>query len=80
LRFVAMYLLIGIVWVGSVVFIGMDTAPEVHPGRWVAAAVIYQISVTVALAITVACVMAPIMVMCRYISKEKGGDVECREL
>jgi hypothetical protein len=66
-----MYLLIGIVWVGSVVFIGTEIVPEVHPSRWVAAAVIYQVSVTVALAITIACVMAPIMIVCRSIEKKK---------
>jgi len=75
-----MYLLIGIVWVGSVVFIGIETSPEVHPSRWIAAAVIYQVSVTIAIAITITCVMAPIMVVCRYIKKGKGGDVKCKEV
>ena len=71
MKFIAMYLLTGIVLVGSVVFIGIETAPEVHPSRWIAAAVIYQVSVTIAIAITIACVMAPIMVVCRFLGKER---------
>ena len=42
-----MYLVVGIVWIGAVVLIGIDSAPEVHPSRWVLGGVAYLTSVTV---------------------------------
>lgn len=79
MKFITTYLIAGIVWIGAVVLIGIDAAPEVHPSRWVLGGVAYLTSITVALAIAWACVMAPIMTVCHFINKRKGGDVECRK-
>ena len=71
MKFIAMYLIVGIVWIGVVVLIGLDAAPEVHPSRWVLGGVAYLTSVTVVSAITWACVMTPIMTVCHFINKRK---------
>ena len=71
MKFIAMYLVVGIVWIGAVVLIGIDSAPEVHPSRWILGGVVYLTSITVVSAIAWACVMAPIMAVCHFINKRK---------
>lgn len=71
MKFIAMYLVVGIVWIGAVVLIGIDSAPEVHPSRWVLGGVAYLTSVTVVSAIIWTCITAPIMTVCHFINKRK---------
>jgi len=71
LKFIAMYLVVGITWIGAVILIGIDVAPEVHPSKWILGGMAYLTAITAILAIAWMCVMAPIMTVCHFINKRK---------